>query len=105
MTFLKSLRESPSVEVSVLVHSVGRDVQTTTGSNLQYIKEMTSLDPWRSISRQVKKVLMNRLTDMPDSDIWRLPYLARLLEQRGELHHKMVDTSELTELVDSLCVN
>ena len=43
--FFKSLRESPSVEVSVLVHIVARDVRTTTGRNIQHVQEMTGLDP------------------------------------------------------------
>ena len=36
-------------------------------------------------------------------DRWRLAYLGKLLEQRGELYHEMKDTEELTELIDSLC--
>ena len=105
MTFFKSLRQSPSVEVSVLVHIVGRDIRTTTGNNLQLIRDLSGLDPWCCTSKQVKTVLMDSLSEVPDLDTWRLPYLAKLLEQRGELHHEMVDTSQLTELIDSICVN
>ena len=105
VTFFKSLRQSPSVEVSVLVHIVGRDIRTTTGNNLQLIRDLSGLDPWCCTSKQVKTVLMDSLSEVPDLDTWRLPYLAKLLEQRGELHHEMVDTSQLTELIDSICVN
>ena len=38
VTFLRSLRESPSKEVSVLVHLVGRDIRTTTGNNLHLVR-------------------------------------------------------------------
>ena len=103
VTFLKSLRKSPSKEVSVLVHLVGRDVRTTTGNNLHLLRELTGLDPWCCTSREVKKVLVERLSAVPEQDLWRVPYLGKLLEQRGELHHQMLDTSELTELIESLC--
>ena len=105
VTFLKSLRESPSVEVSVLANIVSRDIRTTTGNNLHLIRDLSELNPWACTSRQVKKVLGDRLSEVPVLDIWRLPYLGKLLEQRGEFHHQMLDTSELTELIDSLCVN
>ena len=105
VTFLKSLRESPSEEVSVLVHLVGRDIRTTTGNNLHLIRDLSGLDPWACTSKDVKKVLGGRLREVPEQDMWRLPYLGKLLEQRGELHHNMLDTSELTELIDSICEN
>ena len=105
VTFLKSLRESPSEEVSVLVHLVSRDIQTTTGNNLHLIRDLSGLDPWACTSKEVKEVLGGRLREVPEQDMWRLPYLSKLLEQRGELHHRMMDTSEVTELIDSICEN
>ena len=103
--FFSSLRESPSMEVSVLAHIVARDVRTTTGSNLHHVKEMTGLDPWCCLGSQVKRVLGEKLADLPEQDKWRLPYLGKLLEQRGDLYYQLEDTSELTELIDSLCLN
>ena len=73
VTFLRSLRESPSKEVSVLVHLVGRDIRTTTGNNLHLVRDLTGLDPWSCTSRQVKKVLRERLSDAPEQDLWRVP--------------------------------
>jgi hypothetical protein len=105
VNFLKSLRESPSMEVSVLVNIVARDIRTTTGSNLNLISRLTGLDPWSCTSSQVKNVLGKRLAEVPNQDEWRLSYLGKLLEQRGEWHFQMTVTSELTELIDSLCVN
>ena len=98
--FFKSLRESPSVEVSVVVNIVARDIRTTTGNNLQLIRDLSGLDPWCCTSKQMKTVLMDRVTEVPDLDQWRVSYLGKLLEQRGELH-----TSQLTKLIDSICVN
>ena len=42
VTFLKSLRESPSTEVSVLVNLVSRDIRITTGSIHQLVKDVRS---------------------------------------------------------------
>ena len=103
--FFKSLRESPSREVSVLSHIVARDVRTTTGNNLNMIRELTGLDPWSCLGNQVKKVLGGKLAEVPQQDSWRLLYLEKLLEQRGEMYYQMEDTTELTELIESICLN
>ena len=89
----------------MLVHIVARDLRTTTGSNLQLVRDLTGLDPWSCLGSEVKKVMAEKLAVVPEQDGWRLPYLGRLLEQRGELYYEMEDTDELTELIDSLCVN
>ena len=72
VNFMKSLRESPSVEVSILANIVARDVRTTTGRNLHHIRDITALDPWSCSSGKVKVVLGDRLKQMPTQDIWRL---------------------------------
>ena len=91
----------------MLAHMVARDISTTTGNNLSLIRELTATDPWGTTSSQVKKVLgeSERQAQVPEQDAWRLVYLAKLLEQRGELHYNMGDTAELSDLIDSLCVN
>ena len=103
--FFRSLRESPSMEVSVLSHIVARDVRTTTGNNLHLIRDMTGLDPWSCLGNQVKKVLGEKLAEVPQQDSWRLLYLEKLLDQRGEMYYRVEDTTQLTELIDSICLN
>ena len=49
--------------------------------------------------------MSERLGQLPEQDKWRLTYLGRLLEERGEKFFRMEDTTQLTELIDSLCVN
>ena len=105
VTFLKSLRHSPSVEVSVVVNLVSRDIRTTTGSNLDLIKELTGLDPWECTSREVKMVLAETYKEMNNHDMWRIPYLGKLLALRGELHSQLLDTNDVTNLINSVCVN
>jgi hypothetical protein len=81
------------------VHLIGRDIRTTTGNNLHLIRDLSRLEPWACTSRDVKKVLREAERGA------RAGHVDKLLEQRGELHHRMMDTSELTELIDSICEN
>jgi hypothetical protein len=55
VTFLKSQREVPSDEISVLVQIVGRDIRTTTGNNIHLPSDLAGLDPLARNSRDVKK--------------------------------------------------
>ena len=103
--FFRALRESPSMEVSVLAHIVARDIRTTTGNNLHVIHDLTGLDPWSCFGSHVKKILGDRLAEVPQQDWWRISYLEKLLAQRGEKYYNMDSTLELTELIDSLCLN
>ena len=93
------------MEVVVLANLVARDVRTTTGVNLHYVTEVTGMDPWNCSPKDVMAVMVEKLSEMRDQDRWRLPYLGRLLEERGERFHMMEDTTGVTELIDSLCVN
>ena len=49
--------------------------------------------------------MSEKLVELQDQDKWRVPYLGRLLEERGERFHNMEDTGEISELIDSLCIN
>ena len=93
------------MEVVVLANLVARDVRTTTGANLHFLTEMTGLDPWQCSPKDVKAVMAEKQVELPDQDKWRVPYLGRLLEERGERFHNMEDTTEITELIDSLRIN
>ena len=87
----------------VLANLVARDVRTTTGANLHFVRELTGLDPWQCSPKDVKAVMAEKQAELPDQDRWRVPYMGRLLEERGERFHSMEDTKEITELIDSLC--
>ena len=45
------------------------------------------------------------MTTIPDRDMWRIRYLARLLEERGQAHYEGEDVNQLTVLIDSLCTS
>ena len=100
--FVAGLWSSPSKEVSVMCGVVARDVRTTTGLNLRLVKMETGMDPLNTSAVKVKAVLGNKLVTIPDMDRWRLGYMAKLLEERGQTYYEGGETEHLTVLIDSL---
>ena len=90
--------------VSPVTHC-GQGYQDYHWEQLVSIREVTALDPWCCTSGQVRKALGEEQAEVPAQDEWRLVYLGKLLAERDEWHYELRDTSELTELIDSLCVN
>ena len=103
--FLAGLRSSPSMEVRVMSGVAAGDVRTTTGRNIWFLKEETGIDPLSSCSVKVKAVLSNKLAVVPDRGRWRVSYLEKLLEERGQAYYEGRDHEHLTVLIDSLCIN
>ena len=101
--FVRGLKLGPSREVSVMFGVVAGDVRTTTGQNLNIIRLETGLDPLACSLVKVKAELGSRLEAVPDGDVWRVKYLGKLLEARGEANYEGEDTHQLTVLIDSLC--
>ena len=95
--FARGLKFSPSMEVSVMFGVVS----TTTGQNLNTIRSETGLDPLACSLVKVREELAGRLVAV--GDVWRVKYLGKLLEARGEANYKGEDTHQLTVLIDSLC--
>ena len=104
--FVRGLRASPSMEVAVLCGVVSGDMQTTTGSNLNLIRLETQLNIMAVSMNMVRDELGKRMAAaIPESDVWRVGFLAKLLQERGEAHYGGLQTNELTSLIDSLCMN
>ena len=99
------LRCSPSMEVRVMAGIVCRDVRTTTGRNVWLLERETGVDPFLTKSWQIKAVLTGKLASIPDMDMWRIMYLSKLLEARGQAYYEGEEYQYLTELVDSLCIS
>ena len=60
-----------------------RDLQSTLGRNRRLLEDTTGLVMFEARSKQVEMILSEReVVEVPNTDQWRLPYLARLLEQR-----------------------
>ena len=79
------------------------DVNTTTGQNLNVIRWETGLDPLATSLAKLKEGIGSRLTTVPAEDGWRLQYLGKLLEARGDAYYGGEDTHQLTGLIDSFC--
>ena len=105
VNFVDGLRSSPSMEVRVMCGVAAGDVRSTTGRNLWWLKTESGLDPLRTTSVKMKAVLSSKLAMVPDRDRWRISYLAKLLEERGQVHYEGGDVEQLTVLIDSLCTN
>ena len=103
--FVMGLRASPSVEVAVLCGVVTGDVRTVTGSNLNMLFWETGLSPLGCSLGKVKAALSMRLAPIPDIERWRVGYLGKLLQARGEALYLGDETGQVTALIDCLCVN
>ena len=55
----------------------------------------------------MQEQLANKAVAVPAADTWRLTYLARLLQERGEAYYKSQEeeVNRLSGLIDSLCIN
>ena len=94
------------MEVAVLCGVVSGDMQTTTGSNLNLIRMETELNIMAVSMNMVRDELGKRMAAaIPESDVWRVGFLGKLLQERGEAHYGGLETNELTSLIDSLCMN
>ena len=81
--FVRGLKASPSMEVSVMSGVVAGDINATTGQNLNVIWWETGLDPLTASLFKMKAAIGSRLAEVLGEDIWRLQYLCKLLEARG----------------------
>ena len=82
---------------------MARDSKTNTGSNLHLIQEVTGLDSWAVQLRRC--FVRERGSPVPVQDEWRIEYLEKLLEQRGELHYGLEETVEIRDLIKSIFMN
>ena len=103
--FAQGLQSSPSMEVAVMVGVAARDVCTSTGQNLWFLEQETGLDPLSVSASRVKAGLVSEVPPVPDRERWRLAYLAKLLQMRGQLYYEGGKTDHLTVLIDSLCTS
>ena len=100
-SFFNSLLNSPSREVRLLANIVGRDCQSNTYSNLQYLQQLTGLDPWVFSSQRIKSELPVKVVQ--ETEMWRLGFLTKLLQMREDKHICAEDYLNLSAMIDSLC--
>ena len=104
--FFQSLRSSTSKEVATMANLVSRDVQTTTGANLRLIKRETGLSAWSTGQDKLKDALVrHEIAPVEEREKWRIPFLNKLLIQKQELFYLGEDIDNISELINSLCIN
>ena len=74
-------------------------------TNIWFVKTETGLEPTCTSSAKLKAVLESKLATIPDREKWRVRYLARLPEERGQAHYEGDDVHQLADLIDSLCTS
>ena len=97
-----------SYEVVVLANIVGRDVRSTTGSNLKLLEKSSGLNPWIYSSARLKMELIeNEKVEVPNQDSWRVSYLCKLIEQKQNFHYlgEQSMVHQVSDLIDCLCIN
>ena len=104
--FFKSLRSSTSREVATLAYLVSRDVQSTTGANLRLIEQEAGLSVWNASQEKLKDAIQQKeRVPVDDREQWRIPFLSKLLGRRQELSYLGEDIEEISDLINSLCIN
>ena len=105
--FFRGLRSAPSHEVVTAALLLARDQRTMLARNITYIERLTGQDAWAASPDLVRSIAMGREAVAPaPEDAWRLPYLAKRLEQRQQLHSLGMDKEEesVQQLIQSLCI-
>ena len=100
--FFRSLLKSRSEEVSLVANMAGRDKSSTTGINLANIQAETGLSPWTASPADIRDVISDKEDPVPPSDLWRIPFLEKLLLQRHEMQVNCEDTKEINTHRQSL---
>ena len=58
------------------------------------LQSETGLDPWTESPVAIKKALADKHVDVPASDVWRVPYLGLLLQERKTAHYSGLEDEE-----------
>ena len=100
--FFGKLVTSQNDDVILLAELVGRDASSTTGNNISRLWQETGLNPWTSSPSEIVSRLSK--SSVPTRDEWRLPYLQKLLIQRNTMKSELENTSEISLIIDELCI-
>jgi hypothetical protein len=103
--YVRSLLKSSSREVRLIAALAAQDKSSNTGSNLAKIEKETGLNPRIATPTQVKHVLLEKEDPVPSRDLWRLPFLSKLIQQRYQLDLAGQKTKLISQFIDSLCIS
>ena len=99
--FLQGLLTSPSPEVQLLARVVMSTPGSNTRDNINYVNDLTGLNPRYYSSNSIKAALPR--LDVPEREQCRLGLLALLFEQRGHQWENQLNQEQTNAMIDSLC--
>ena len=68
--------------------------------------QLTSLSAWNNSSEKLKESIGNlEIVEYDPTDFWRIPFLNKLLGHKQEQSYLGIDTGEISDLINSLCIN
>ena len=101
--YVQSLLKSRSPEVVSVANKMMRDMGSTTGSNMARLQQETGLNIWSTTPAKVRQALVEAEQPVPETDLWRVGLLEKLLAQRRQMEVNIEDTKAVSDLIDSLC--
>ena len=78
-----------------------RDARTVLAGNLTFVSNLSKLDMEVASARMVREALP--VTEVPESESWRLGLLDILLRNRADLEREGSDTKTVCAMISSLC--
>ena len=99
--FLQSLNKSNIKEIRILASISSVDGRCTTGSNTMNMSRETGQD-LMTCSRQTLRSALSQST-VPEEEEWRVPLLARLLQERREWIEADEDRKHLDNMIAVVC--
>ena len=99
--FLQGLNKSNSKEIRILASISSGDGRCTTGSNTMKMSRETGLD-LMTCSRQALRSALSQST-VPEEEEWRVPLLARLLQERREWIEADEDRKHMDNMIEVVC--
>ena len=106
--FYRGLLSSPNREVTIMARIAAADIRSNTAKNLRLVETMSGGHTWVSPLGKLKEALAKKTkVPVPDSDLWRIGMLDKLLEARDVMSYQGLDESsvysETKTLIACLC--
>ena len=87
--------------MSILAEIFSKDARSTTAENLAYVSTITGLNCSSAEKAAIKVALP--VTEVPESERWRLGLLDSLLRERAALEKEGQDVKRIVSMLSSLC--
>ena len=70
------------------------------------MERSSGLSAWDASQEKLKEAIKTKETvAVEEGDLWRIPYLSKLLGERQELVYLGEEVEEVSKLINSLCIN